>query len=91
MRALHGHHHMALCVAAYGLLVSERRLIPPQATKSCSSRRLAYPPVIDPADPPIRAERHLKASIATIRTKLARRIARRAAVSLLPTSQFMPQ
>ena len=40
---------------------------PPQATKSCSSRRLPYPRVIDPADPPIRAERHIKASIATIR------------------------
>ena len=42
-----------------------------------SSRRLAYPRVIDPADPPIRAERHIKASIATIRIKLARNIARR--------------
>jgi len=50
---------------------------PPQATKSCSSRRLPYPRVIDPADPPIRAERHIKASIANIRIKLARSIARR--------------
>ena len=44
---------MALCVAAYGLLVSERSLIPPQTIKPCSSRRLAYPRVIDPVDPPI--------------------------------------
>ena len=71
------HHHMALCVAAYEFLVSERSLIPPSATKSCSSRHLPYPRVIDPADPPIRAERHIKASIATIRIKLARSIARR--------------
>ena len=28
------HHHMALCVAAYGFLVSERSLIPPSADKT---------------------------------------------------------
>ena len=62
---------------AYRFLVSERSLIPPSGDKSCSSKRLVYPRVIDPADPPIPAERHIKASIATIRIKLARSIARR--------------
>jgi len=28
------HHHMALCVAAYGFLVSERRLIPPSGPQT---------------------------------------------------------
>jgi hypothetical protein len=28
------HHHMALCVAAYGFLVSERSLIPPSDNKT---------------------------------------------------------
>jgi hypothetical protein len=28
------HHHMALCVAAHGFLVSERSLIPPSAVKT---------------------------------------------------------
>ena len=28
------HHHMALCVAAYGFLVSERSLIPPSDDKT---------------------------------------------------------
>ncbi len=72
------HHHMALCVAAYGFLVSERSLIPPSddKIKLIQAPRLS-PRVIDHADPPIRAERHIKASIATIRIKLARNIARR--------------
>jgi hypothetical protein len=38
--------------------------------------RLAYPRVIADAEPPIRPERHIKASIATIRIKLARNLAR---------------
>ena len=71
------HHHMALCVAAYGFLVSERSLIPPSGLKPRSSKRLAYPKVIDPADPPIRPERHVASSIASIRIRLARALARR--------------
>ena len=51
---------------------------PPQGDKTrLFQAPLAYPRVIDHADPPIRAERHIKASIATIRIKLARSIARR--------------
>ena len=69
------HHHMALCVAAYGFLVSERSSIPPSDDKTLLIQAPRYPRVIDPADPPIRAERHIKASIATIRIKLARNIA----------------
>jgi hypothetical protein len=41
---------MAPSVAAYGFLVSERRLIP-QSTKPRLSRSLAYPRVIGHADP----------------------------------------
>ena len=36
------HHHMALCVAAYGFLVSERSLIPPSGIKTTI---LEAPPV----------------------------------------------
>ena len=50
---------------------------PPQASKPQSSKRLAYPTVIDPADPPIRPERHVVSSIASIRTRLARTLVRR--------------
>ena len=35
-----------------------------------SSRRLAYPKVIDPAVPPLRPERHIPNSIATMRRRL---------------------
>ena len=41
---------MAPSVAAYGFIVSERRLIP-RSTKPRLSRSLAYPRVIDHADP----------------------------------------
>ena len=50
---------------------------PPQRdVASCSSKRLRYPKVIDPAAPPIRPERHVASSIATIRIELARTLAR---------------
>ena len=72
------HHHMALCVAAYGFLVSERSLIPPSDDKTLLIEgALAYPRVIDPADPPVRTERHVTTSIASLRINLARNIARR--------------
>ncbi len=71
------HHHATPCIAAYGFLISERETIPPQhnATPG-SSKRLAYPEVIDPADPPIRPERHVCNSIASMRCAIGRAIAR---------------
>ena len=35
------HHHASLCIAAYGLLVAERRLFPPRSR--LTRRRLAAP------------------------------------------------
>ena len=65
------HHHAALCIAAYGFLISERARIPPQQTvpPGCS-RDLPFPPVTDPAAPPLRPERHVPNSIATMRLRL---------------------
>src|SRR5207249_145031 len=40
-------------------------LVPPRC-----SRRLPYPKVIDPGDPPLRPERHVPNSIATTRARL---------------------
>ena len=65
------HHHATLCIAAYGFLVSESgSRFPPQrlATRARSSKRLAYPRVIDPAAPPLRPERHVANSITTVRS-----------------------
>ena len=59
-------------------LVSERSLIPPQTSAPRrSSRRLGYPKITDPAEPPPRPERHVLNSIATIRIRLANVLARR--------------
>jgi hypothetical protein len=65
------HHHATLCIAAYGFLISERETIPPQhlVPPRCS-RRLAFPKVTDPEDPPLRPERHIPNSIATMRRRL---------------------
>src|SRR3954471_13648865 len=43
---------------------------PPQDLPARSSRHLTFPPVIDPAAPPIRPERHVPNSIATMRRRL---------------------
>src|SRR5207342_2684688 len=51
---------------------------PPQGNApSRSSKRLRYPKVIDPAAPPLRPERHVVNSIATIRVKLAHALTQR--------------
>ena len=66
------HHHATLCIAAYGFLISERETIPPSGPRSTSaaSRDLPYPRVIDPEAPPLRPERHIPNSIATMRRRL---------------------
>jgi hypothetical protein len=61
------HHHATLCIAAYGFLIAERETIPPSEPRS---RNLPYPTVIDPGDPPLRPERHIPNSIATMRRRL---------------------
>src|SRR4051812_32953345 len=43
---------------------------PPQDLPHRSSKHLTFPPVIDPAAPPIRPERHVPNSIATMRRRL---------------------
>ena len=70
------HHHAAVCIAAYGFLVAERAAIPPSAG---GAGRLVqapcFPIVIDPAAPPLRTERHVPTSIATIRRRIAHALA----------------
>jgi SRSO17 transposase len=51
------HHHATLCIAAYGFLVSERETIPPSRPRASE-------------DPPLRTERHVPNSIATMRRRL---------------------
>jgi SRSO17 transposase len=66
------HHHASLCVAAHGLLVAERCLFPRNAAPGASrSRRLRHPAVCSRAAPPVRPERHVPHSIASIRRCLA--------------------
>ena len=63
------HHHATLCIAAYGFLVSER--FPPQKQPPpSSSRKLQFPRLIGRGDPPLRPERHVPNSIASIRRRL---------------------
>jgi hypothetical protein len=69
------HHHASVCIAAYGFLISEQ---PPQnRVPSHTSKRLAFPKVIDPVAPPLRTERHIPNSIATLRRRLTAAIVRR--------------
>jgi SRSO17 transposase len=66
------HHHATLCIATYGFLISERETIPPQdLVPPGGSKNLTFPPVTDPAAPPLRPERHVPNSVATMRRRLA--------------------
>src|SRR5438034_829165 len=47
-----------------------RRFPPQHLVAPRHSRRLLYPKVIDPEDPPLRPERHIPNSIATVRVRL---------------------
>ena len=65
------HHHITLCIAAYGFLIAERAIFPPQDPENTADpRRLAFPPVTDPKAPPLRPERHIPNSITTLRRRL---------------------
>ena len=57
------HHHMALCVAAYGFLVSERSLIPPSGDKTAFVKASALSPRYRPrgsADPNRTPHQHVQ-------------------------------
>ena len=72
------HHHATLAIAAYGFLISERETIPPSGPRSATAiKKSPFPVVIDPEAPPIRPQRHVPNSIATIRLELAAAIAHR--------------
>ena len=65
------HHHITLCIAAYGFLIAERAIFPPQDPQIKEDpRRLSFPPVTDPTAPPLRPVRHIPNSIATLRQRL---------------------
>lgn len=70
------HHHASLWIAAYAFLVAERARIPPRNQRS-SSRRLRFPVVRPGGRPPIRPERHVENSIATMRRHLIVGLVRR--------------
>ena len=72
------HHHATLCIAAYGFLLSERGAFPPPQNPATpvSAKNTPYTEIIDPADPPVRPERHVPNSITSIRIAIARTIAR---------------
>ena len=71
------HHHASLCIAAYGFLVSERETFPPQAVPEPNAAGdLAFPLITDPEVLPLRTQRHMPNSIATLRLRLARTLVR---------------
>ena len=72
-RAWRGFHPPArLCIAAYGFQIALRGMIPPSASArpKKAARNLSFPTVDNPAAPPIRPERHVHNSVATMRRKL---------------------
>ena len=70
------HHHATLCIAAYGFLVSERETIPPSEPRSAAPfRDSAFPEGYGPRGSPLRPERHVPNSIATLRRRLINALA----------------
>lgn len=69
------HHHVTLTLVAYGFLVLRRCQPPPPAGGRAGV--LSFPVVTDPADPPVRPERHAPASIAIMCRRLSIGLARR--------------
>jgi hypothetical protein len=69
------HHHASLCIAAYGFLIAERCLFPLSSNSSAGgSKHLRYPQASSRGDLPVRPERHVPHSIASIRRQLAVRL-----------------
>jgi Transposase DDE domain len=70
------HHHVTLCIAAYGFLIAERETIPPSGhPRPGRLQTSAVSPVPDPRDPPLRPERHVANSIPTLRRRIAAALA----------------
>ncbi|WP_280968914.1 MULTISPECIES: hypothetical protein [unclassified Bradyrhizobium] len=66
------HHHATLCIAAYGFLISERETIPPSGSHSSGrSKNLRFPKITGQEVLPLRTERHIPNSIATMRRRLS--------------------
>jgi len=71
------HHHATLCIAAYAFLISERETIPPQQQAvPGGSKKLLFPKLTDQGDMPLRPERHVPNSIATLKRRIAAALAR---------------
>jgi hypothetical protein len=71
------HHHGTLCIATYGFLISERERSPHRDLFPAEgSKHLPFPLVTNPAVPPIRPQRHVPNSIATLPTFTCRSMAR---------------
>ena len=68
------HHHASLCIAAYGFLILERSAFPPSARWRREKPALSGRSRSDA--PPIRPERHVPNSIATVRKRLTVALAR---------------
>ena len=66
-----------LCIAAYGFLVSERETIPPRGARFTRLfKEITIPELIARRAPPLRPERHIPNSIATIRRRLSAALAK---------------
>jgi SRSO17 transposase len=65
------HHHATLCIAAYGFLIAEQATIPPSGPR-CTPlfQAPALPERYRPRGSPLRPERHIPNSIATMRLRL---------------------
>jgi SRSO17 transposase len=73
------HHHATMCIAAYGFLISEQETFPPSAPRAADRlAQLELPADYRPRAPPIRTERHVPSSIATMRRRLIVALTRRA-------------
>jgi hypothetical protein len=67
------HHHASLCIAAYGFLVSEKETIPPRDLLGPGAARdLPFPTVTHPEALPLRSQRPMPNSIATLRIRIGR-------------------
>jgi len=64
------HHHVTLCLAAYGFLVLSRCRHPQAHQAASSAKNMPYPKLTAPNRPPIRPERHVPWSIRTLRKRL---------------------
>jgi SRSO17 transposase len=66
------HHHATLCIAAYAFLVAERAAFPPhKRVAALLSKCLPFPKITGRGALPIRTQRHIPDSIATIRYEIA--------------------